>query len=136
MTRNHFIGEGWIGIFDNNRDGTDRGTMLGGSRIVALQPHTDSSKGLFPSEKSESLYTRAVGQWQRLENGNLLLTESHPARVAEVSPAGETLWEWVHRPHPERKVPPVFEALRYHIDRDQVEDWPCPPRASLDGKTD
>lgn len=33
-----FVGDGWIGVFDNNRDGTFRGKLVGGSRIVAVQP--------------------------------------------------------------------------------------------------
>lgn len=127
-----FTGEGWIGVFDNNRDGTDRGTMLGGSRIVALQPHTDSTEVLHAGRGSDPFYTPAVGKWQRLQNGNLLLTESHPARVVEASPSGETLWEWVHRPHPEGQVPPVFEAVRYSIGRDRIDDWPCAGDDSAD----
>ncbi|MFB6098681.1 MAG: arylsulfotransferase family protein, partial [Salinibacter sp.] len=59
-----FIGEGWIGIFDNNEDFTERGTMLGGSRIVALQPHTDSIEIRFPTEHSTPFYTAIRGKWQ------------------------------------------------------------------------
>ena len=47
-----FVGDGWIGVFDNNQDPTPRGTMLGGSRIVALSPSIDSMKTLFPTARS------------------------------------------------------------------------------------
>lgn len=124
-----FIGDGWIGVFDNNRDGTERGTMLGGSRIVAIQPHTDSTKVLFPTSFSEPFYTEVVGQWQKLENGNLLLTESVPGRVVEVNPDGRTIWEWVHAPVDTSTVPSVQEASRYDLTAEQVANWPC----SLDG---
>ena len=80
-----FIGEGWTGLFDNNQDETERGSMLGGRRIVAMQPHTDSIEVLFQASGAEPFYTPAMGKWQRLENGNLLLTESQAGRVVEVT---------------------------------------------------
>ena len=57
-----FLGHGWTGVFDNNQDPTPRGTMLGGSRIVALSPSTDSMKTLFPTARSEPFYTATAGQ--------------------------------------------------------------------------
>lgn len=126
-----FLGDGWIGVFDNNRDGTDRGEMLGGSRIVALQPHTDSMKVLFPTQKSEQFYTEVYGKWQRLENGNLLLTEGVAGRVAEVAPDGRTVWEWVAEPYKEESVPEVSEGIRYDLTEQQVAAWPCSPGASI-----
>ncbi|WP_232798044.1 arylsulfotransferase family protein [Salinibacter altiplanensis] len=57
-----FIGDGWIGVFDNNRDLTTRGTMQGGSRVWAIQPHTDSTEVLFPTPKSDAFYTEAGGE--------------------------------------------------------------------------
>lgn len=83
---------GWIGVFDNNRDGTFRGTALGGGRIVALQPHTDSTRILFPTAHSDTFYTEIMGKWQWLENGNILLTEARAGRVIEVDTAGRTIW--------------------------------------------
>ena len=36
--------DGTITLFDNNRDGTDRGELLGSSRIIAVDPrYTDSA---------------------------------------------------------------------------------------------
>lgn len=103
------MGDVWIGVFDNNRDGTDRGSVLGRSRIVTLQPHTDSVKVIFPTDESEPFYTEAVGQWQQLANGNLLLTESSVGRVVEVRPDGRTVWNWVQTPKQDSMVPAVFE---------------------------
>lgn len=48
-----FTGDGWIEIFNNNRDLTGDGGMLGDSEIVAMQPHTDSVQVPFPTERSE-----------------------------------------------------------------------------------
>lgn len=121
-----FIGDGWIGVFDNNYDltGSGRGTMLGGSRIVALQPHTDSMDIRFPTAQSEPFYTHIRGKWQKLENGNMLLTEAVAGRVVEVNPQGETVWEWVYSPTQNSKVPAV-EGERYNIARETVASWPC-----------
>jgi hypothetical protein len=120
-----FLGDGWVGIFDNNSDLTPRGTMLGGSRIVALHPHTDSTEVLFPAAHSDTVYTAAQGKWQRLENGNMLLTESFASRVVEVAPDGRVVWDWVHETSGNSKVPEVTEGTRYDLTRVDVASWPC-----------
>lgn len=122
-----FIGDGWIGVFDNNHDLTERGTMLGGSRIVALRPHTSAKRILFPTDRSEPFYTDVRGKWQQLENGNLLLVESETGRVVEVAPDGRTLWEWIVAPYDDELVPYVTDAARVEITREQVSAWPCSP---------
>ena len=124
-----FIGEGWIGVLDNNEDFTNRGSMLGGSRIVAVQPHTDSTRILFPTSQSEPFYTDVRGKWQMLENGNLLLTESQTGRVVEVTAEGRTVWEWVQPPYNKAKVPVVTKAARHQLSRAEIASWPC---ASVD----
>lgn len=123
-----FIGDGWIGIFDNRKEPKKggRGEMLGGSRIVAIQPHTDSTRALFPTEKSDPFYTGIRGKWQMLRNGNMLLTESEAGRAVEVAPSGKTVWEWIHEPHSENKVPAVTKAARHEdLTREDVASWPC-----------
>jgi hypothetical protein len=122
-----FIGNGWITVFDNRWDGTERGTMLGGSRIVAVQPHTDSMKVLFPTRESDPFYTYQRGNSQILANGNLLLTESETGRVLEVDSEGRTLWEWVAEPHGDSQVPSVSESRRVDTSREDVTNWPCSP---------
>lgn len=122
-----WMGDGWIGVLDNNFDDTERGTMLGGSRVVALQPHTDSSRVLFPTARSDSFYTAHRGKWQQLENGNLLLAESDEGRVLEVAPDGRTLWEWTAESYDESSVPSVTRAARVDLTREEVAAWPCSP---------
>jgi hypothetical protein len=130
-----FLGDGWIGVFDNNRDGTERGEMLGGSRIVALQPHTDSTEVLFPTAQSDPFYTDVQGKWQHLDNGNLLLTESQAGRIVEVAPDGGTVWEWVHAPYDDSHVPEVSEGTRYDLTSEQVRRWPCSSREATPEET-
>lgn len=120
-----FLGDGRIGVFDNNWDGTERGSMLGGSRIVAVGPGTDSVAIRFPTPESDPFYSEYAGKWQRLENGNLLLTESAAGRIVEVDPTGRTVWEWVHRPYGTSRVPEVFGATRHDLTAEQVASWPC-----------
>lgn len=115
-----FTGEGWIGVFDNNDDFTKRGTMLGGSRIVSIQPHTDSTRLRFPTPHSDPFYTSVQGQWQELANGNLLLTESRAGRVVEVTADGRTAWEWIHEPFGSSQVPVVTGASYEDLTRAQV----------------
>lgn len=120
-----FTGDGWIGVFDNNADLTERGTMLGGSRIVFLQPHTDSVEVRFPTPRSDPLYTSVQGQWQLLASGNMLLTETNAGRVVEVGPDGRTVWEWIREPHDASETAIVTGASRYALTREQVASWPC-----------
>lgn len=120
-----FIGNGWIGIFDNNMDFTKRGKMLGGSRIVAVQPHTDSVEVRFPTPHSAPFYTDATGKWQQLRNGNMLLSESKAGRVVEVAPDGRTAWEWIIEPYNESKVSRISQAVRHDLTPGDVAAWPC-----------
>lgn len=119
-----FIGDGWIGIFDNNRD-YNNGRVLGGSRIVTVRPQDGIRKVRFPKEQSEPFYTSLRGKWQQLANGNLLLTESQAGRVVEVNSDGETVWEWVHQTHGNSRVPAVTKARRYPLTPSHVASWPC-----------
>lgn len=120
-----FMGSGWIGVFDNNNDGTKRGTRFGGARVVGVQPHTDSISILFESSQASRLFTKTRGNWQLLENGNLLMTESNAGRVVEVGPDGRLVWEWIQEPYSGSQVPSLSRAQRYEISRRQVRGWPC-----------
>jgi len=118
-----FLGDGWIGVFDNNRI---RGEAQGmGSRILGFQPHTDSTRTLFRPEHVDRFYTQHRGKWQLLENGNMLLTEEEAGRALEVAPDGTPVWEWIHAPYGSR-VPSVTKATRYSLTAEEVAAWSCP----------
>lgn len=127
-----FTGEGWVGVFDNNVDGTERGTMLGGSRVIALQPHTGFRKILFSLARAGPFYTSVRGKWQKLDNGNLLLVESEAGRVVEVTADGRLVWEWIVEPYDAEHVPYVTDAIRVDLRRQEVRSWPCSPADSVD----
>ncbi len=125
-----FSGDGWITVFDNNNDfgghsGPRRGEMLGGSRVVAVQPDTGKMKVNYPQKDGELFYTKTGGKQQQLENGNLLLTEAKAGRVFEVTATGELVWEWINKPNDKNQVAEVMEGTRYAISPDQVASWPC-----------
>lgn len=123
-----FMGDGWIGVFDNARDGTTRGSTLGGSRIVAVRPGTDSIRTIYPGPRtSDGFYTPVLGKWQLLANGNLLLTEGIAGRLLEVAPDGTTVWEWIAPSHDDSELPYVTEGTRYPFTRADVSEWPCSP---------
>ena len=125
-----FVGDGWIGVFDNNVDGTERGTMLGGSRLVYVQPHTDSTDVRFPTPESDPFYTSYQGKWERLGNGRYLLSETRTGRVVEVTESGRSVWEWIQEPVDSTSVAKVTRATRVRLDSTQVASWPCSPGAS------
>ena len=120
-----FLGDGWIGVFDNRSEATPRGTMLGGSRIVAIRPPTDSLKVLFPTVRSEAFYTEHRGKWELLPDGRMLLTEEGAGRVVEVDREGRTVWEWIVDPVRDDQVPSVTKGTRVLLSDEDVAAWSC-----------
>ncbi len=120
-----FIGGGKIGVFNNNNDGTDRGTFLGGSQIVIFEPHTGRQEIAYPTDQSPPFYTAYAGKWQLLPNGNYLMVESRSGRAVEANPEGETVWEWISERMDGTHVPEVLEATRYDLDPETVASWTC-----------
>ncbi len=124
-----YIGDGWIGIFDNN---WKRGRDKGGSRIMGVQPHTDSTRVIFEPKHLDRFYTIHKGDWGKLSNGNMLLTESAAGRVVEVSSDGRLIWEWIHESYEPGMfgpsgaiIPAVPVARRYDLSREEIASWPC-----------
>jgi hypothetical protein len=120
-----FIGDGWIGIYDNNRNFGERGQMLEGTRIVVVQPHTDSAEIRFPTSTSDPFYADTQGKWQHLPNDNMLLVEAKAGRVVEVAPDGSTVWEWIIEPYDESKVSRILTATRHDLSPEDVASWSC-----------
>jgi len=121
-----FLGDGWIGVFNNKTGITDR---TDGSSMTFVRPHTGTVEERYPTEHSGPFYTATSGKFQRLSGGNLLLTESTAGRAAEVDSTGRTVWEWVHPGH-NGTVPALKEAARYPLRPAEVASWPCSPSGS------
>ena len=120
-----FADDGRIAVFDNRTDGTDRGKYLGGSIISSISPVSGDVRTIYESTGPEPFFTKTGGKHQRLQNGNLLITELRAGRVFEVDPAGRTVWQWVQEPYDDELVPEVLEGTRYDLSAANVGKWPC-----------
>ena len=66
------------------------------------------------------------GKHQLLANGNRLITEAKAARIFEITPQGETVWEWIAEPYDEKRVFDVLEGTRYpDISAETTAAWAC-----------
>ncbi|MFP4532068.1 MAG: arylsulfotransferase family protein [Desulfobacterales bacterium] len=65
------------------------------SRILEINPETDSTKILYDGEK-DGFYSRIRGKHQVLPNGNILITSSGQGRVLVVNPRDETVFEFIN----------------------------------------
>lgn len=106
-----FLENGKISVFDNRRDEA-QGAMLGGSRILELDPVTQDVSTLYESDGSNFFYTKGLGKHQHLPNGNLLITEGQAGRAFEITPEGEVVWSYINR-WDEDEVAWIQEATRY-----------------------
>jgi len=120
-----FMGDGRIGIYDNNVGYTPRGDMLGGSRIVAVRPDTGTIEQLLPRTDKQKYSSKTGGKWQQLANGNLLLVEARAGRAFEVTASGDVIWQWFTEHFDDSLVPEVLEATRYDLTADDIAAWQC-----------
>lgn len=98
---------GNILIFDN---GSDRGY----SRIVELDLYKKEIVWEYKSDLPERFFSISRGASQKLPNGNILITESDRGRAFEVTPSGETVWEFYN---PEIKKDEKKRAAIYRMMR-------------------
>jgi hypothetical protein len=106
-----FMPGGRISVFDNHRDNTN-GRILGGSRIVSVDPASGRVSTVYGGTKDAFFYTERMGNDQYLPNGNILITESEAGRVFEVTPDGSVVWSFVNR-WGKDAVAVVTSAMRY-----------------------
>ncbi|MFC1527655.1 arylsulfotransferase family protein [Candidatus Neomarinimicrobiota bacterium] len=119
FTKQHdpdFEENGWITVFDNR-------SYLGKTMIKKINPTTNEIKTLYPTLPDQAFYTEAGGKHQKLDNGNRLITEARAGRVFEISPEGETVWEWIQKPYDHEFVPEVLEGTRYNFDKQDIAKW-------------
>ncbi len=128
-----FVGGGWVSVFDNRNDPSPDGSVLGGSRLWLLQPHTGAQRLVYPGPEATSdherpFYTNIGGKAQRFDDGHWLLTEAQYGRVFEIDPQGNTVWEWGCERRPDgRTISEMLEGTSYPYSADQVRSWPDPP---------
>jgi len=81
------LANGHLLVYDN---GTDRDH----SRIVELDPTTLEIAWEYRGDPPATFHSKWRGSNERLPNGNTLICESDRGRVFEVTPEGETVWEF------------------------------------------
>ncbi len=87
-----FIDGSTVTVFDNNNVGLAQ--EQGSSRIVEYSAKTGQTRILFEGTPAHPFYTNEGGKQQRLDNGNILITEMNRGRALEVDPKGELVWEF------------------------------------------
>ncbi|MEZ5914408.1 MAG: arylsulfotransferase family protein [Parvularculaceae bacterium] len=120
-----FQPDGSITVFDNrgsapaSRSNGWKGES-GGSRIIAVRPGVFDYKVVYQSDFRNTFYSSRRGKHQRLENGNLLITETDAGRVFEATPSGDIVWRYVNR-HDDANVGWVMSATRFPSDYVSIE---------------
>jgi len=66
------------------------------SRIVVVSLPEDKAEVFFEGSPQNPFFTAIMGKHQWLPNGNLLITESVAGRAFEISPQGETVWQYIN----------------------------------------
>ncbi len=72
----------------------DNGTRRRYSRVVEIDPTTKEVRWEYEGEPRDSFFSAWRGSAQRLVNGNTLICEADRGHAFEVTPEGETVWEF------------------------------------------
>lgn len=84
---------GHILVFDN---GVHRLRAPGFARVLEVDPATDAIVWQYTDRTILAFQSFMAGGAQRLDNGNTFITEAATGRLFQVTPRGETVWEWVN----------------------------------------
>jgi hypothetical protein len=104
----HVLPDGNVLLFDN---GTERGY----SRVIEVDPLTETVEWAYAANPKESFYSPYISGAQRLPNGNTLICEGSEARLFEVTPDGDVVWEF-RNPFDDGGRGNVYRCLRYAPD--------------------
>ena len=84
---------GRILIFDNGN--LRPGVTSPHSRVIEVDPATQDVLWEYADPMRPEFFAPYMGSAERLDNGNTLITESAFGRLFEVTPDGDTVWEYV-----------------------------------------
>lgn len=107
------LDNGHVLVFDN-------GLGRGWSRVIELDPVSATIVWEYRAPEPAAFYTASKGSNQRLPNGNTLIADSDAGVIFEVTPQGETVWEY-RSPHVDAagQRAAIVRATRY--DREFVD---------------
>ncbi len=106
-----FLDNGRISVYDNRADYAD-GKLLGGSRILSIDPVTRNVDTVYEGGSRNSFFSNIAGKHRYLPNGNILITEYDAGRIFEVTPSGEVVWSYINR-YDEDEIYTVAGGTRY-----------------------
>ena len=92
------------------------------SRVLEVDPQTNNIVWTYTDPARASFWSPLISNAQRLPNGNTLINEGLFGRLFEVTPDGDTVWEYVDPYFGPDNVTPkaqhngVFRAYRYTAD--------------------
>lgn len=113
----HLLENGNILIFDN---GVHRAAAeVNCSIVMELNPKTKKIEWEYRGERLGDFYSSTCSGAQRLPNGNTLICSTTQARIFEITPKGEIVWEYINPFYGEIDVGIVnwvFKAYRYGPD--------------------
>ena len=87
------LDNGNILIFDN---GIHRKRTPSFARVIEVDPKTEKVVWQYTDKTILAFQSFMAGSAQRLQNGNTFITEAATGRLFQVTPEGETVWEWVN----------------------------------------
>ena len=99
------LANGNVLIFDN-------GTLRGYSRVIELNPLTETIEWEYVADPKEAFFSAAISGAQRLPNGNTLICEGGKTRLFEVTQMGKRLGIYQPYRH-ENGRPVIYRCLRY-----------------------
>jgi hypothetical protein len=106
-----FLDNGRISVYDNRSDYRD-GKILGGSRLLSIDPVTRNVEMVYEGDARNSFFSNIRGKHQYLPNGNIFIVEYNAGRVFEVTPSGEVVWSYINR-YDEDEVYGITGEKRY-----------------------
>lgn len=99
------LADGNILVFDNGVD-------VESSRIVEVEPTSETVVWVYEGDPPESFFSKRRGSNQRLPNGNTLICESDNGHVFEVDPEGHRVWEFWNLEIKEDRRKRIYRFMR------------------------
>ncbi|UCH25502.1 MAG: aryl-sulfate sulfotransferase [Trueperaceae bacterium] len=111
-----WLESGRVLVFDNGCHRRHRGTY---SEVLEVDPASNEIAWNYKAGTIHAFFSSFLSGAERLANGNTFITEGASGRLFEVTPEGETVWEYVSAFNYQLGFgpsPAVFRAHRYPLD--------------------
>lgn len=90
-----FVDGNTVSIFDNNNRNDDQSKDA--SRILTYSAKNGLINVVYQGTPDHPFFSAAMGKQQRLENGDILVTEAFKGRAFELSPDKQIVWEYYNQ---------------------------------------